>query len=165
MIRRTLFAVALLALLAVQTPARAQWGCGDFGYGGYGMNYYGYGMPVGWYTGVQGRMPPYFALHPPVYYSGQIVRIPYGASPFARPWGVPYGVTTDSYLPPEELEKPAPEGPNVESTTIQNPFFEPGGAVRAPKLTAASRRSQVKQDQGLMIENPYYRPTAKLARQ
>lgn len=165
MIRRTLIAVALLALLAVQTPAQAQWGCGDFGYGGYGMNHYGYGMPVGWYTGVQGRMPPYFALHPPVYYSGQIVRIPYGASPFAQPWASPYGVITDSHLPSEELEKPAPEAPAVESTTIQNPFFEPGGAVpAAPKLTAVPR-SQLKADQGVMIVNPYYRPSAKLARQ
>ena len=44
MIRRILLAVALLAVLAVQSPAHAQWGmgCGGFGMGGYGMNGYGW---------------------------------------------------------------------------------------------------------------------------
>jgi hypothetical protein len=154
MIRRVLIAVALLAVLAVQTPAQAQWGMGC---GGYGMNYYGYGLPVGWYTGVQGRMPPYFALHPPVYYSGEIVRIPYGASPFACPWGVCPGLPVGA--PTVEVEEaPAPAGINIkpmaELTMIENGFYRPDPARIAKKANA---------EQGQMILNPHYRAAKKLA--
>jgi len=155
MIRRVLIAVALLAVLAMQSPAQAQWGCG---LGGYGMNAYGYGMPVGWYTGVQGRMPPYFALHPPVYYSGEIIRIPYGASPFACPWGVCPGLPTGPTAVEVE-EAPAPEGVNImpmaELTMIENKFYKPD-SVR--------QRKQVGNEQGKMVANPYYQAGAKLAR-
>jgi len=159
MIRRVLLAVALLAVLAVQTPAHAQWGmgCGGYGLGGYGFNAYGYGMPVGWYTGVQGRMPPYFALHPPVYYSGQIVRIPYGASPFACPWGVCPGLPVGT--PTLESEPaPEPQGVNIrpmaELTMIENKFYKPDPARVAKKAS---------DEQGQMIANPYYQPNKKLA--
>jgi hypothetical protein len=148
MIRRALLVVAVLAVLAVQTPAQAQWGMGGgLGYGGFGTSYFGNGLPAGWYTGVQGRMPPYFALHPPVYYSGQIVRIPYGASPFANPWGN-YPAPA-SILPPPA---PAPAGGN-ESRSIENPFFKPRELAARPSP-----------ELGVMIENPYYRPEGLAAR-
>ena len=154
MIRRVLFAVALLAALAVQSPAQAQWGCG---LGGYGMNYYGYGMPVGWYTGVQGRMPPYFALHPPVYYSGEIVRIPYGASPFACPYGICPGLPVHAAEVQVE-EAPAPQGVNIrpmaELTMIENKFYTPDPARIAKKAAT---------EQGEMILNPHYRAAKKVA--
>jgi hypothetical protein len=153
MIRRVLIAVALLAVLAVQSPAQAQWGCG--GYGGYGMNAYGYGMPVGWYTGVQGRMPPYFALHPPVYYSGEIIRIPYGASPFACPWGVCPGVPVSAEPTPAAAEpEPINIKPMAELTMIENKFYKPD---------PNRQRKQVSNEQGKMIANPYYQARAKLA--
>jgi hypothetical protein len=159
MIRRVLFAVALLAVLAVQNPAQAQWGmgCGGYGLGGYGFNAYGYGMPVGWYTGVQGRMPPYFALHPPVYYSGEIVRIPYGASPFACPWGVCPGLPVGSTAAPVEAA-PEPQGVNIrpmaELTMIENKFYKPDPARVAKKARAEA---------GQMILNSHYRAAKKLA--
>ena len=162
MLRRALFTVALLAVLAVQTPAQAQWGCG-YALGGYGMNYYGNGLPVGWYTGVQGRMPPYFALHPPVYYSGQIVRIPYGASPFATPWGVPYGMPAVS-APAMPAAASVATTPAAESVTIENEFYKREGALRAPRSNRAEQRSQVSHEQGLMIDNPFYRPASRVAR-
>jgi hypothetical protein len=111
-------------------------------------------------------MPPYFAVHPPVYYSGQIVRIPYGASPFASPWG-PYGIAAIA----------APVGvapaiaavaadPAAEPITIQNEFYKRGGegALPAPKSKPASQRSQVHYEHGLMIDNPFYQPHAQFAR-
>jgi hypothetical protein len=159
MVRRFLLAVALLVVLAAQSPAQAQWGmgCGGYGLGGYGMNAYGYGMPVGWYTGVQGRMPPYFALHPPVYYSGQIVRIPYGASPFACPWGVCPGLPVGAPAAPVEAA-PEPQGVNIqpmaELTVIENKFYKPD-AARVSK--------QASEEHGLMIANPYYQADAELA--
>ena len=52
---------------------------------------------------------PYFALHPPVYYSGQIVPRAYGVSPFAAPPGIR----------PVEMSMPAPK-------IINNPYVNPG---------------------------------------
>ena len=154
MIRRVLIAVALLAVLAMNNPAQAQWGCG---LGGYGMNYYGYGMPVGWYTGVQGRMPPYFALHPPVYYSGQIIRIPYGASPFACPPAYCPGLSIEAEAVDMKEAPEAPEGVNLrpmaELTAIENPFY---------KRDAARTAKKTRVEQGQMIANPFF-PGKKLA--
>lgn len=50
----------------------------------YAFAYYGYAFPRTGYTPYQ---VPYFALHPPVYYSYPVPR-PYGYSPFAYPPGV-----------------------------------------------------------------------------
>ena len=159
MFRRVLPAVALLAVLALQSSASAQWG-----YGGYGTNYFGYGLQSGWYTGVQGRMPPYFALHPPVYYSGQIVRIPYGASPFANPWGSSYGAAA-SPMTVSPVNAPAAASAPVESITIVNEFYQgkADDALPAPKSKPALRRSEVSHELGLMIDNPFYQSSATLA--
>lgn len=53
-----------------------------------------------------GGQPPYFALYPPVYYSGIVPR-PYGISPFAAPAGIS----------PVELNCPPP-------LTVKNPFYQ-----------------------------------------
>jgi len=149
MLRRLLFAAALLIVLGIQSPAQAQYGFGGMGWGGgFGTNYYGYGLPAGWYTGVQGRLPPYFALHPPVYYSGEIIRIPYGCSPFANP----YGPGCCSSMGPAILPAAEPL-PEPKSQTINNPFFKPVEVTKAPQRT----------DLGLMIENPFYQAETKLA--
>lgn len=75
--KRLLLCVTLL-LSALAGESNAQW----WG-GGYGLsNYYNRGIYVD-----QDRIP-YFALHPPVYYSYPVPR-PYGYSPFAYPGIVP----------------------------------------------------------------------------
>ena len=160
MFRRVLPAVALLAVLALQSSASAQWGCG-----GYGTNYFGWGLQSGWYTGVQGRMPPYFALHPPVYYSGQIVRIPYGASPFASPWGASFGAAASLATGSPMMSSPAAVSALAESITIVNEFYQgkANDALPAPKSKPASRRSDVSHELGVMIDNPFYDPSTKLA--
>jgi hypothetical protein len=69
---------ALPAAASAQFPGRGFYG-GLNGYNGFGYSY-SYNSGVGYVS-----PPPYFSLYPPVYYSGQIVRRPYGSSPFAYP--------------------------------------------------------------------------------
>jgi hypothetical protein len=111
--------------------------CGYFGDGGF-TNLYNQGfIPV----------PPYFSLHPPVYYSVPVPRT-YGYSPFAYPGTVP---TPDVQLGPEEIVNPYVE-PDQDQTeaqdastktagnaqpvplVVQNPFVE----QRDVKLSAAT---------------------------
>ncbi len=80
-----LLAAAFAATL-LPAAAQAQYPYGGLGYGGWGQPNYGQGI----YQGSNYR-PPYFALHPPVYYSHEIIRRPMGASPFAYPsWYAPH---------------------------------------------------------------------------
>lgn len=79
--------------------------------------------------------PPYFALHPPVYYEG-IVKRPYGISPFAAPPGV---------LPAEMTVK-------VEPKTVLNPYFDRGEnaspAINSPSnaIDAPIMMPEIKQE-------------------
>ena len=70
------FALAI-ALVGLSSPVFAQ---GPWSYGGWGGGFYG-----GPYlqSSLNQRTLPYYAVHPPVYYSGEIFRRPYGTSPFA----------------------------------------------------------------------------------
>lgn len=73
-------------LASAAGPAYLPSDCGGWNYG-YGRGIAGYGG-YGGYSYLAPRIsfvptPPYFALHPPVYYSAQIYRRPYGWSPFA----------------------------------------------------------------------------------
>jgi hypothetical protein len=71
--------------------------------------------------------PPYFALHPPVYYSEQIVRRPYGISPFAAPAGIipaemqvpptPVRILNPHVLPFETVPKPEEPKKDGEKST------------------------------------------------
>jgi hypothetical protein len=103
---RSLFRVCLLigglALIAFAAPsARAQSPCGC----GYS---YGWGSS-GYDWRASARIIPYFAEHPPVYYSYPVAR-PYGYSPYALPPGV---------LPAElQVAPPKPE-------EIVNPYYVP----------------------------------------
>jgi hypothetical protein len=80
---------------------------------------------------------PYFALHPPVYYSYPVPRT-YGYSPFAYPPGV---MTPDVLMDPEPLEI---INPHVPSTKTDGPAKE-------AETTAAVRQ----QPQPLVVLNPY----------
>lgn len=88
-------------------------GFGGFGGGGFGGG--GLGIGGGFYTGglfqgyASGRIPvpPYFAIHPPVYYSAPVPRT-YGYSPFAYP-----GHVRTPDLPAEAFGQP---------TVINNPY-------------------------------------------
>ena len=112
-------AVALLAL-----PASA----GQFGYGAYVWSspYPADLTPL--YALGTIPTPPYFALHPPVYYEMPIPRT-YGYSPWAYP----------PYITTPEIVEPVPE-------IIQNKFVpQPKKSSEKPKMVSAPLR----------IQNPY----------
>jgi hypothetical protein len=125
-------------------------GCGLGGFGGIG--FLGGGGGCGWdiaelYRQLYDNLP-YFALHPPVYYSCPVPRT-YGYSPFAYPPGVmtpdvmagpvpisinnPYVPTINNPAAPAATPSPdrsaAAAAPAPEPLVIVNPFVTPRGAV------------------------------------
>jgi hypothetical protein len=117
---KALFGALLAAGLMIATQevqAGGPCGYGYFGYGGYST-----------YTR---EYIPYFAQHPPVYYSQPVAR-PYGYSPYAYPPGT---------LTPE----PAAAAPK----TIMNPFHK-------PKTQPAADTDRTTQIAPLRIVNPYF---------
>ncbi len=129
----------LLVLLAVMTVCNvAQVGSTfDYGSGGWGgWNSYGLGCGYGASVYGLGRVPvpPYYAIHPPVYY-GNRVRRSYGDSPYAEPasrWVsersspviiinpfVQQAGRTDSAV--DGVQEPA-KGAQI----IENPYFKSG---------------------------------------
>src|SRR5690242_17257477 len=86
-------------------------GFGGLGYGGYGLfnNGFSYNSPPYPWPFYQHSIPtpPYFSLHPPVYYSQPVART-YGYSPYPYPGAYP--------TPDVEVAKPE---------VIQNPHAEP----------------------------------------
>jgi hypothetical protein len=75
--KKSLLIVAVALSAASATQAQGQM------WGGYNAGFYG-GLPYSVYVL---DSVPYYALHPPVYYS-HIVRRPYGYSPYAYPPGI-----------------------------------------------------------------------------
>jgi hypothetical protein len=88
---------------------------------------------------------PYFALHPPVYYSYPVPRT-YGYSPFAYgPW----------VMTPEVA-------PEVKPLTIINPYVP--NAEKTPASEASDRSTSTStQPEPLVITNPYVTPTRSVA--
>ena len=125
-------------------------GCGGYGYGGYGSFYSGLGYG-GYYGGYYGGLYgcnlssddriPFYALHPPVYYSSIIPRA-YGWSPFA--------------YSPDAIVMPLEEGGPKE---IINPFVPPTSAPEAhPKTKAkpsADKTAVALPPASHVIVNPY----------
>jgi hypothetical protein len=133
-------AIAALALLAgsLTSSASAQNGC----CGGYG---WGWGYDIGALYNTLDFRVPYFAAHPPVYYSYPVPR-PYGFSPFAYPPGTMTPEVLGSFIEPATIINPY-----VPSSTQQS--SEPGD-----KLT-----SRGQQPSPLVIVNPYVEAPTSLA--
>lgn len=99
-----------LVFVAVSGSSSAKAGGPAFGYGGYYPFYAQYGR----------EYIPYFALHPPVYYSYPVPRT-YGYSPFAYPFGS---------LTPEFEQRDAPRlKPKAKPKVTYNPHFRQGSPV------------------------------------
>lgn len=98
--KRVLLVAIVLACGTAE--AQAQWGY----QGGYYPQFYGRNV----YTIYDQDRIPYYALHPPVYYSQPVPRT-YGHSPFAYP---------GNYRTPE-IER-------IDPVTITNPYFDDDGA-------------------------------------
>lgn len=130
----SVLAIALIATTTAE-PVQAQIGHGISGLGGFGLGY-GISRPY-----ASGRIPtpPYFALHPPVYYSAPVARS-YGYSPFAYPGSVrtpdvaPQAqVIENPHAAPAKMDSEQPKvdmNLTVKSTPkppaeVLNPFFKP----------------------------------------
>lgn len=130
-------ALAITALTLIpETSAQAQ-GC----LGGYDVGVGMFAARHGGFYGYQQDQAPYFARHPPVYYS-HVVKRAYGISPYPAPSGVlpvemtiapkkpiailnPYfeDETPDLHAPDDSGVAPEPEPSILEKTTwIQNPY-------------------------------------------
>lgn len=125
MARRILLTCALAAgLLGAASSALAYDGCGG-----------GYGFGLGYMYGSLDYRVPYFAAHPPVYYSAPVPRT-YGHSPFAYP---------PHFRTPEIME-------TVQPLTITNPYV-PSDSVKAPAQVDQTAKAAAPQP--LVVINPY----------
>ena len=131
---------AVVVALAVSSKAQAQM-CGG---GGYGC---GYGCDLGLLYNSLDYNVPYFAAHPPVYYSYPVPRT-YGYSPFAYPPGV---------MTPDVVNDSAP----IEITNPYVPSSQQDKSKDHPNQTAASVR---RQPEPLVIDNPYVSTKESIAR-
>lgn len=113
-----------LLLLAASSTAQAFQPYAGFGtfFPGYGYNIYGMDSV------------PYFALHPPVYYSRPVPR-PYGWSPFAYPPGI---MTPDV------------ESPAIQPQVYSNPHVDSNASADDDRVAAIPSTVQP-----VVIVNPY----------
>lgn len=148
-LKSTVFAIALAIATFAGANAHADWGfgIGGLGYGGLGLGY-AYGNPY-----VAGRIPtpPYYSIHPPVYYGQRIHRV-YGQSPFARSARYPAMAASSATTARVVINKHV-QGANLAAVPHQgaklvlNPFVEQADAVVAtPQI----------------IHNPHIAPPANL---
>lgn len=109
-----------------------------------------FGYTLGYQNSFRYRVPapPYFAVHPPVYYGKRYAR-PYGESPFAS-WPM---------LQPNPAYMPMPTAMHAPAVSIANPHCEQqiptisvgGGEPMADKSTTAPNKSS----EAIVIINPY----------
>jgi hypothetical protein len=142
---RLIVPAAVLAALAFANTASAQ--CGGYGVGNCWFgNLNAYGSSGTLYGSGYLPVPPYFAVHPPVYYSHPYYR-PYGWSPFAQPgWAAPVALrptpvaVANPYVPKFKVEpREAAEEKNntAKAVMIENPYFvakQPTGQGRLAGL-------------------------------
>ena len=112
---------ALFSCLALTAQSNAQ------NYFGNGLPYHGFGYSGSLYGLGYIPVPPYFAIHPPVYYSPQISRS-YGDSPFSyapkRPMPRPKRqIVLNPHVPKAEQTVQNPEE-KVAAKIILNPFYD-----------------------------------------
>jgi hypothetical protein len=135
---KSVFRIALLAAVAagaalVADTASAQdvqvrHYLSDMGNDGWGRAYSSSRIPT----------PPYFAIHPPVYYSYPVPRT-YGYTPWAYP----------SYVMTPEIKAP------VEPATFDNPYVEQDATPAATTKSASHKNAAPK-----VIENPHVKQPA-----
>lgn len=135
--RLLLLAVAITAVsIMAESNANAQ---------GY-LNGYQFGTGVSWNRGyrVQDReQQPFFARHPPVYYS-HIVKRPYGVSPYPAPAGIM----------PVEMQIVTPD-----PLTVANPFFNK--QVAPVKQSTNSESESKTENKTTWVVNPHLITLAK----
>ena len=133
---RRLLTLAVLGFSIFCLEAVAQAECCGNG-GGYGFSPFSGYLYSSPYAAGRIPTPPYFALHPPVYYSGPVPRS-YGYSPF------PYPGTIRT-----------PEVVIIEARTIVNPYVQSEQKQDATDLQASRRDRKVNEIIPEMVRNPY----------
>lgn len=129
--KTAILSVIALAMTAGQASADNGWAIASlYGYGGFNNFAIRPYVPA----------PPYFALHPPVYYGARYAR-PYGESPFAA---LPQLQPSPGYHAKPYVDR---------SVTISNPYC-PAAATSAPVATPVVEHKPV---QPLTIDNPYFK--------
>ncbi len=130
--------VASRRAVASSYPVAVGSGGFGYGYGGYGGTF-GQGGFSNLYNQGFIPVPPYYSLHPPVYYSVPVPRT-YGYSPYAYPGYVPTPevnfsepeIIDNPHIQPEEAPAPAQETSAQTASTpvvIRNPFVEQADVV------------------------------------
>jgi hypothetical protein len=147
------FVALALALTGVPLQTASADGFGH-GRGGRGL---GIGIGIGGYSDIFGYAElyrelynnlPYFALHPPVYYSYPVPRT-YGYSPFAYPG---YVMTPEVANTVQPMEITNPHVP-VEKTTLESAPAADRGAKIVPVPQPVAKIVPVPQP--LMVINPF----------
>jgi hypothetical protein len=167
--KRLLFALFALAALLACVPVESAQAAGGRGHGGHfghghgfghhrgfgGLGFIGGGFDYGWdlaelYRELLDNVP-YYALHPPVYYSEPVPRT-YGYSPFAYPPGV---------MTPEIVVESKP-------VTIINPYVPGAGAPDTKPASAETKTdrsaSTTNSPEPLVIINPFVTPKSGVAK-
>lgn len=125
MLRSAFFAMILLVSTVAVAEAGYPWG--GFGYGGGFGGLVVPGVGFGFGNGMAYTPPPpYFAMHPPVYYGTRVIRRAYGTSPFPLP---PINGVDASHGSAAGYDEPAPA-----PLMIINPFV-PGAETWVPPST------------------------------
>jgi len=143
MIQRITFTAAFLFSAAFTMTSVQAGGCGGC-YGGLAGGGFpgiaGYGVNLLPYSLGQVPVPPYFALHPPVYYSAPVPRT-YGHSPYAYPGTFrtpeieaatpamienPHAKTTKANI----SDKSVQAAPEIRSQMVMNPYVKQTVAAR-----------------------------------
>jgi hypothetical protein len=147
MIRKLFLFAAIVVCLAAPRHASAYWPYWAYaGYGGgWGYNYTTDYVPA----------PPYYSLHPPVYYSPFITARHYGASPFAWLPGMQPITYVPDPLPVQGVIKATGKdgkiaesaSPETIAVTIENPYVP-------TRKSAASATPQ-------RIDNPFVASTSR----
>lgn len=133
----TMAVAAVLTLVpALTNEAQAQSSISPYGSGGFpGPGWIGYyGSP---YSLGQIPVPPYFAIHPPVYYSYPVARS-YGYSPYAYPgW-----METPPVVMPEVIENPHVDQPEAQETKVLRTAYQ---VIENPYVSRGPKSSQLVQ--------------------
>jgi hypothetical protein len=138
--------IAAFCLAITLLPSLASTSNADCGYLWGGPGLYGGGVVVGPQPYIPA--PPYFALHPPVYYGKRYTR-PYGASPFASRSVLN---SNPAYAP--ELAPTIRQYPVHQVVNPYHPSAVPANTVpanAAPALASPARKSAGPR----IIQNPY----------
>ncbi|HTN74439.1 MAG TPA: hypothetical protein VL096_04300 [Pirellulaceae bacterium] len=138
--------VALVAFLSLASSASAQCYGGGIGNCWFG-NLNAYGASGNLYGSGYLFTPPYFAVHPPVYYSHQYYR-PYGWTPFAQPgYSSPLAtarnvrsVVLNPYVPAPAKAEEKPADNTARSEMIMNPYFVQGQKTGEGRLASSDQR-------------------------